>query len=195
MLEIHHSGREPSISTTNATNCTYTFSMAPTLEDEDVGIDVLHLQPAANGQCRICPDPVHQRPQLQQEWNGQKPEKYGTKIFFHIPHKTQTQQILHTLSAWRQHLRMKMLAKTWEIQHNDVFSGGEKDKLVFYLWVAGLWVSEGGGRGGKEGGMCFWERERERERERKWWWWSLFLSVLGLLWSGGPSFPSVGTMF
>ena len=40
----------------------------PTLKDEDVGVDVLHLEPVRNGKRRVCPHPIHQRSQLQQEW-------------------------------------------------------------------------------------------------------------------------------
>ena len=47
--------------------------MSPALEDEDVGVDVLHLKPAADGQRRVRPHPVHQGPQFQQEWYPQEP--------------------------------------------------------------------------------------------------------------------------
>ena len=46
----------------------------PTLEDEDVGVDVLHLEPVRDRKRRVCPHPIHQRSQLQQERNCKEAE-------------------------------------------------------------------------------------------------------------------------
>ena len=56
----------------------HNLRMSPALEDKDVGIDVLHLKPAADCQCGVCPDPVHQRPKLQQERDSQEPRPAST---------------------------------------------------------------------------------------------------------------------
>ena len=51
----------------------YFFRLPPTLEDEDVSIDVLHTDPAGQAQGRVCPHPVHHSPQLRQERDKAEP--------------------------------------------------------------------------------------------------------------------------
>ena len=64
--------------------------MAPALEDKDVGVDVLHLEPAADGQRGVCPDPVHQGPQLQQERYCQEPMDHDPRRVSQIPQQNIT---------------------------------------------------------------------------------------------------------
>lgn len=41
--------------------------LSPAFEDEDVGVDVLHADPAGQRQRGVRPNPVHDGPQLRQE--------------------------------------------------------------------------------------------------------------------------------
>lgn len=50
----------------------YLLRLPPTLQDEYVGIDVLHTDPAGQAQGRVCPHPVHHCPQLSQKGHEAK---------------------------------------------------------------------------------------------------------------------------
>jgi len=65
------------------------FCPSVALDDEDVWVDVLHLQPAAKRQSCVRKHPVHQSSQLQQKRNNQKSKRIDqfvtqpiTKIHF-----------------------------------------------------------------------------------------------------------------
>ena len=59
---------------------TYHLRPPPALEHKNVCVDVLHFKPAGDGQGCVRPHPIHQCPQLQQEWNDQEAEICTTGV-------------------------------------------------------------------------------------------------------------------
>lgn len=51
----------------------YFLRLTAALDDEDIGVDVLHAHPVGEGQRGVRPDPVHDGPQLHQEGHKAKP--------------------------------------------------------------------------------------------------------------------------
>lgn len=50
----------------------YLLGFSPAFEDEDVGVNVLHTDPAGQRQRGVSPDPVHHSPQLREEGHQAK---------------------------------------------------------------------------------------------------------------------------
>lgn len=58
---------------TPVSSVSYLFRLPPALEHKDVGVDVLHTDPAGQAERRVRPYPVHHGTQLGQKGDHTKP--------------------------------------------------------------------------------------------------------------------------